>query len=539
MICLFGNLGALGLVGPDEPRYAWIARAMAGTGDWVTPRLYGAPWFEKPVLYYWAAAVGFRLDLPVEWAARLPSALAALAVALAIGWLGRKHYGNHTRSEVSPALLAPLLFSTSVAAIGFARSASPDMLFSASITLAMASAATALRRAGSLNSADATDVASARLGTLPAVLFGVFLGLGVLAKGPAAIALAAGAIGLWALATRQWRAAFRLAHPLAILAFCIVALPWYIACALRNPDFLRVFLFQHNVERYLTPLFQHRQPIWFFGPIVLLALVPWTALLWPVANDAIRLWRENRWTYSPGFFFGCWAIFPVAFFSLSRSKLPGYILPAIPPLALICAVALARAVKQNRAIAANLAAGVAATCVIIAVVALYFTRWHDWAAVPVDGGATSVARLSYAVLGVTVLIAAGTILAGSRQNLAIATGLCALWVVMSVEIANLRVLPLLDYFYSARPHAVFLRNDRHPDRIFTYHLPRSWNYGLAFYFRRELPEWSPSDPQPALVLTIPEGAKKIGSFDRIGGSLEEHYAGILYVPVTAAPVPRQ
>src|SRR5215467_10850793 len=91
-VYLFGHLGATGFVGPDEPRYAWIARAMALSGDWVTPRLYGQPWLEKPVLCYWAAALGFLIHLPAEWAARLPSAFAALAAALTIGWLGRKHF---------------------------------------------------------------------------------------------------------------------------------------------------------------------------------------------------------------------------------------------------------------------------------------------------------------------------------------------------------------------------------------------------------------------------------------------------------------
>src|SRR5271156_5274620 len=98
-ICLFSHLGALGLVGPDEPRYAWIARAMAQTGDWITPRLYGTPWFEKPILYYWAAAIGFALHLPAEWAARLPSAIAALAAALAISWLGKKFYASATENH--------------------------------------------------------------------------------------------------------------------------------------------------------------------------------------------------------------------------------------------------------------------------------------------------------------------------------------------------------------------------------------------------------------------------------------------------------
>src|SRR6202162_3104730 len=93
-ICLFSGLGAVGLLGPDEPRYAWIAGAMAETGDWITPRLYGQPWFEKPILYYWAAALGFRLHLPSEVAARLPSAIAALVAALAVGWVWGEEYGG-------------------------------------------------------------------------------------------------------------------------------------------------------------------------------------------------------------------------------------------------------------------------------------------------------------------------------------------------------------------------------------------------------------------------------------------------------------
>ncbi len=538
-ICLFGHLGAMGLVGPDEPRYAWVARTMAESGDWVTPRLYGTPWFEKPALYYWAAAIGFRLHLPSEWAARLPSALASLAAALAIGWLGRKHYSTQTRWEIGPALLAPLVFLTSVAGVGFARSASPDMLFSASITLAMASGAEIFRCAGALRGADRGDVSSPRTEKLPLLSFGLFLALGVLAKGPAAVALVGGSIGLWASATRQWRAAFRVAHPLAVGVFCVIGLPWYILCSLRNPDFLRVFLLQHNIERYLTPMFQHRQPFWFFGPVVLVALVPWTALLWPVTQEGLRLRREKCWLDSPGLFFACWAVFPVAFFSFSQSKLPGYILPAIPPLALIGSVALPSAFGKSRATATMLAAILAGTCVTIAILALCVARRFDWTAIGTYDRIVSVAPLSYGALGVTVLIAAGVILAGYRQNLAISVGLCALWAILAVEVANLGVLPLLDYFYSARPHAIFLRDDRHPDRIFTYRLRRSWIYGLAFYFRRELPEWSPSDLQPALVLTTPDGAKEIGGFGRIGGSLEERYAGVMYVPVTAAPIPRQ
>jgi len=346
LICLFGHLGAIGLLGPDEPRYAWIARAMAETGDWITPRLYGSPWFEKPILYYWAAALGFGLHLPSEWAARLPLAIAALAAALGIAWLGWKHYGFE-ECPWSPALLAPLFFSTSVAAIGFSRAATPDMLFSASITIAMACAAIILRQAGVLRGPTNPALAEHR-SDFPAVcLFGAFLGLAVLAKGPAAIILAGGAIGIWALATKHWRAAFRMLHPIAIASFLIVALPWYVLCARRNPDFIRVFLFQHNFERYVSDVFQHRQPFWFFIPITLLALIPWTAFLIPAAREGLALWRTKSWRDSPTFFFSCWAIFPILFFSFSQSKLPSYILPGIPALALVMAIGASRLIERS------------------------------------------------------------------------------------------------------------------------------------------------------------------------------------------------
>ncbi len=168
---LFSGLGAIGIVGPDEPRYAWIARAMAATGDWVTPRLYGQPWFEKPILYYWTAAFGFLLHLPTEWALRLPSAFAALASAIAIGCVAAKFYGPSALRLTDPPILAPLLFSTTVAGIGFARAATPDMLFSAFITLAMAAAAAILQRAKALGVASSADSRTAQHYRSPAPAF--------------------------------------------------------------------------------------------------------------------------------------------------------------------------------------------------------------------------------------------------------------------------------------------------------------------------------------------------------------------------------
>ncbi len=527
-VCLFAGLGAVGLLGPDEPRYAWIARAMAESGDWITPRLYGQPWLEKPILYYWAAALGFRLNLPPELATRLPSAFAALAAVIEIGWLGWKHYGGEEQFRESSAFLAPLIFSTTVAAIGFSRAATSDMLFSAFIALAMACASSVLLGRGVLRGASNRASTTAAHETTALALFGVFLGLAVLAKGPAAVLLAGGAIGLWALATSEWREAFRLAHPIPIGSFCIVALPWYVLCAVRNPDFIRVFIFQHNFQRYLTPVFQHKQPFWFFGWIVLLAMLPWAVLLIAVGQEGLRVWREKSWGSSPGFFFACWAIFPIVFFSLSQSKLPGYILPSIPALALLAAVGVSRACQRNRWSSIVVAAGVTLFWLVVAAFVLLRPRQFFM----LNLGSHFVA----AACPVIVLFVFVILSAGARRNLWLVVVVGSLLVAITTEVTINRLLPAVDPYLSARPHAAFLRGDLRPDRIFTFQLNRSWNYGLAFYFHREIPEWSTENPDAALILTNEKGLDEIIRAGRFRGELNEVEPGILYVPIS--PLPR-
>src|ERR1700722_9878501 len=528
-ICLFSGLGAVGLLGPDEPRYAWIARAMAETGHWVTPRLYGQPWFEKPVLYYWAAALGFRLDLPAEWAARLPSAIAALAAAFTVGWLGWKHYGAEESLRKSPAFFAPLIFSTSVAAIGFSRAATPDMLFSAFIALAMASVSSVFCGRGALRATSEAVLTPQRHEKLALACFGVFLGLAVLAKGPAALILVGGAIGVWVAATIQWRPALLLFHPIAIGSFCLVALPWYILCAARNPEFIHVFIFQHNFQRYLTPVFQHAQPFWFFVWITLLAMLPWTVLLISTGQEGLRVWREKSWTDSPGFFYACWAIFPIAFFSLSQSKLPGYILPAVPPLALLCGISAPRAFHKSRSGAIFIGLGISLVWIALAFSSFFMARKFPLA--------ERIGQPLIAGLTITIsLLVLAILFAGIRQNLLGVVGISSLAVAAAVAVAGLMILPAMDPYFSARPHAAFFRGDLRPDRMYTYRLNRSWHYGLAFYLRRELPEWSPQDPDAALVLTNRKGLDEIVKEGRVQGELNETEQGILYVPIS--PIPR-
>jgi 4-amino-4-deoxy-L-arabinose transferase-like glycosyltransferase len=323
-VCYFSHLGAIGFVGPDEPRYAWIARDMAETGDWVTPRLYGKPWFEKPPLFYWSAAVCFKLLGVSEAAARLPSAISALLATLALAWLTLRLYG----AETARWLL--LLLPTTVGIIGFSHAAATDMPFSGMLTIAMVCAAVVVGLTRNENSPILP-----RTPWLALILFGFFLGSAVLAKGPAAIILSSGAVFFWALFTKRWRDAFRLFHPAAIAAFCVTALPWYTLCAHRNPDFFRIFIIEHNFKRFLTPEFQHFQPFWFYGAVVTIALLPWTALaLWSLVVGSVQFTRLKH--ISPNsLFFLSWVLFCLGFFTISRSKLPGYILPAIPAMVVL------------------------------------------------------------------------------------------------------------------------------------------------------------------------------------------------------------
>jgi 4-amino-4-deoxy-L-arabinose transferase-like glycosyltransferase len=525
-VCLFSHLGSFGLVGPDEPRYAWIARAMAQTGDWVTPRLYGSPWFEKPILYYWAAAVGFAMHLPAEWAARLPSAFAALAAALAIAWLGCKFYEPSRPDEglaaatglAHPVLLAPIIFATSVAAIGFARAATPDMLFSASIALAMAAAANLLRNLGVLRS---TEIPSPQpsASALSLILFGAFLGLGVLAKGPAAVILAGGALVIWALTTKNFRPTLRLAHPLAIAAFCVVALPWYVICARRNPDFLHVFVFQHNFERYLTPVFQHVQPFWFFLPITLLAALPWAAFSFLALHQSREALHQKLWQNSPTFFFSCWALFPVLFFSASHSKLPSYILPAIPPLALVLAAAARNGFKQQRGLSILVGTLMGITWLALGIAAgQYF--------LPNPQTATA----AQSILLVACVAALISFVAGFKLNLRLLILASAAAAAITVEIAGPTLLPGIDPDISARQRAAWIDAAARPD-LYTFHLTRSMNFGLAFYAARPIAEWAPENSGAASILTTSQGLIELKKLGRFSGGVNPQERGIRYVKI--------
>ena len=495
-VCYFSHLGAFGFIGPDEPRYAWIARDMTESGDWVTPRLYGKPWFEKPVFYYWSAAVCFKLFGVNEASARLPSAICALLATLSLGWLALRLGGW----QMARWML--MLLPSTAGMIGFSHAAATDMPFSAMLSVAMVCAAVAL----DVVPPDKLPGAETRAGQsvirwtqnsiyLSFALFGFFLGVAVLAKGPAALILAGGATFLWAAATRGWRDVLRLFHPIAIGTFFLTCLPWYVLCARRNPDFFRIFIIEHNFKRYLTPEFQHIQPFWYYLPITIIALLPWVFwLVWFALGEQRK--DEGGYKRSQILFLASWGVFPVLFFSLSKSKLPGYILPALFPLGFLNSVAVTRALK-SRHVLGRYVLGLIGALLFVSPGWIFFLKAH------VRGPLVSLYILVAAVGGLIVIGAA--LLRQTRAGLTFS-------VVLVLFLLNLVYVSIskLDPQLSAQSCARQIGLDRAAN-TYSFKLQRSWQYQLNFYLHREIPEWSPNVAGEAMVVT---GAKNLAELER-------------------------
>jgi len=332
----FFGLGAFGLTGADEPRYAQIAREMLARHDWIVPTLNGSPWLEKPALLFWKMMSSYSIFGVSDWAARIPAAVHATAVVVGIFFFMRRF---RFASELDAAMIA----ASSAGMIGFGRGASTDMLVSAPFALAMMSWWT-------------WHQSNKKLWLL---LFYGLLGIGALAKGPVAPALAVLVVGAYAVLRRDGKIFVRSLSVTGFLLFAAIVLPWYLAVQHKVPQFFRVFFIEHNLERFGTNLYQHSQPFWYYIPVFLLAALPWTFFALPALIEAGRK-AYTQWRANPGFtnlgtsnpasatvdgdsddgltsFLFVWIIVPIVFFSISRAKLPGYILPAIPAAALLTA----------------------------------------------------------------------------------------------------------------------------------------------------------------------------------------------------------
>lgn len=323
-IYLYGAHG-FALADPDEARYGEIAREMIESGDWTTPHLNYAKYFEKPPLVYWGTALAMRAFGGSELAVRLPTVLAGLLTLGLTAALARRLYGAATGLLAAAVLAAAPLFGFMAIVLTL------DMSLTLFVTAALAAVWLAWSGGGDRRWVRVAYVATA---------------LAILVKGPVAAVLVGGVAFLFSLTHGGWRALRPWFDWRALVLALAIVLPWFLLVGWRNPEFWHFFIVDQHLHRY-TSTKEHGEPIWFFLPVVLGALAPWSLVL---ALDP-GAWRgavdPRRWTPATRFL-ALWAAVILVFFSLSISKLVTYALPALPPLAILAARAVLWAIGRGR-----------------------------------------------------------------------------------------------------------------------------------------------------------------------------------------------
>lgn len=313
------NLDGTTLWDPDEGRHASIARELLARGEYLTPTLNGRPYHDKPILFYWLAALSLQTFGSEAWAARVPSALAASIAVLATACWGMRFLGPLTGT------LAGMILATAGLWVGLGRLAMLDMLFSVWMSLA-------------LLYGSAWVFAGRASGWPPWPIY-VALALATLTKGPAAPVLAAMIFIVLTYRTRTPWLAWRPLHGAAL--FALVAGAWFVSAAVVSPEYVHEFVWTHNVSRFTTGSVGH--PLNFFAYVYWLptTFLPWS-LFWPGAAHALYTRRVRE--LPPAVEFCCvWVLVVFVFFTVSAAKLATYMLPIFPPLALLTAVAVREA----------------------------------------------------------------------------------------------------------------------------------------------------------------------------------------------------
>ena len=438
-ILLFLGLTDAGLLGPDEPRYASIGREMAFTGDFVTPRLWGKNWFEKPALLYWMTGLAFRAGLSADLAPRLPVALASLLFLIFFQRQAERRFGRRA------AWFATGILATTAGWFAFSQLCVPDLPMSAAYGASM------MLCLGWIRDEDDSGVIGA----------GLLLGVAILAKGLVPVVLALPLVWFGRRRPATLAGMFGLA--------AVTAAPWYVLCALENGlPFLREFFWEHHFGRFATEELQHVQPVWFYVPVLLAGFVPWTPLL--ACSMGRQMLKDPRLR-----FLIATSAFGFVFFSASTNKLPGYLLPLFPLLAVLAGVSLAR---RRRA------AGVLFCCgLLLAVIPVA-------AAVLPDALQDGLSRadpppfswlLALPVMALSALI--WWLDARGKRDIAFATLVAG--VAAGVLYFKATALPALDERVSARPLAREVEAQKYP--VCAEEIHRAWRYGLNYYTIEPLP----------------------------------------------------
>lgn len=313
----FAPLGSRPLANPDEGRYSEIPREMLESGDFVTPRLNGVRYFEKPPLGYWLTASAFKLFGHNEFASRFWCAAFALG-----GVLGTYAFARYEYSR-SSGLWSSIVLGTSFLYLAMSQIALLDMLVSIPI-------------AGSLFLF--LVAAKSKTGKRRTLLFWMFyacMAFAVLAKGLIGVVLPSAVIFIWILSSNRWKELPRYRIPSGAIVFFAIAAPWHIAVARANPDFLQFYFIHEHFDRFTTDVHSRVEPFWYFVPIFLLGLFPWVVFL-PSALISLRSKALHTSSRKGAFLFlEIWIVFILLFFSVSQSKLIPYILPVFPASAVL------------------------------------------------------------------------------------------------------------------------------------------------------------------------------------------------------------
>lgn len=304
VMIVFFNLGGIPLLDPDEPVYAETPKEMFVFDEFVSPRIYGEYWYDKPPMYYWLVAGSYKLFGMTEFAARFPSAILAVACTLAVYLFGRRLFNERV------GLVGALVLTTSIEFFYLGKAAVTDMTLLLCLTVSL-------------------------LSFIEKRYYWAyfFAALATLTKGPIGIVFPGMIVFIYFLATKNWSELKNMKIPSGLLLYALVAFPWYIAMyQLHGSAFIETFLGFHNVTRFTSPEHPDLVVWYYYIPVLLLGFFPWTSVMLQAMWASLRKGRQNA---SVLVFLNIWAIFIFLFFSISKTKLVSYILPMFPPLAMI------------------------------------------------------------------------------------------------------------------------------------------------------------------------------------------------------------
>ena len=326
----FGTLNYRHLIPSDEGRYAEMAREMLVTGDWVTPRYNGYKYFEKPPLQVWATAATFQAFGIGDWQARLWTALTGFLTILAIGFTGARIYNPRA------GWIAALVLASSPMWVISGHFNSLDMGLSAFLVAALCSlllAQTSHNKTSSRNWMWACWV---------------FMALATLSKGLIGAAIPAMVFIAYSISAWDWKIWTRLRLFSGIVIYLLITAPWFVLIAQRNPEFLEFFFIHEHLQRFTQDTHSRTGPIYYFAPLLIIGALPWVL---QIPGSIAQAWQERRREFSSGWLLVCWFAIIFTFFSVSHSKLPGYIIPIFPALALLTGSRLDRLLGHTNSMA--------------------------------------------------------------------------------------------------------------------------------------------------------------------------------------------